>query len=367
MSQPGDQLDGAKLGKLDAVFEGGGVKGIGLIGAVSVIEQRGGEFVHVAGTSAGAIVASLVAAGYSADDLKRIMMSIDFNQFEDKSVVGQIPFAGQIIDELFRKGFFEGNYFLHLMRGLLSAKGVHTFRDLICEPDATDDRYRYKLQVVASDISDGRMLVLPRDAAQIGFDPNDLDVALAVRMSMSIPFFFMPIQHGGRFIVDGGLLSNFPVELFDVAGTPRWPTFGFKLVSADDAQLAQQVRHPVNGPVSELAAMFFTAMEAHDAYYLSADKFVRTIAIDTLGVASTDFNLTQDKKDALFQSGIDAAMSFLKTWNFEQYKAIYRSDKPIPTRRANLLAASKPARPATPTAVAEPVGAGKSASAKKRT
>ncbi|HLZ24325.1 MAG TPA: patatin-like phospholipase family protein [Ktedonobacterales bacterium] len=325
---------------LDGVFEGGGVKGIGLIGAFTVIEQEGYEFVRVAGTSAGAIVASLLAAGYHADELKRIMMNLDFNQFEDQSLIGRIPFAGQIVDELFKKGLYEGNYFLHLMRGLLSAKGIHTFRDLTLDANATEDRNRYKLQVVASDISGGRMLVLPRDAALIGIAPDDLDVALAVRMSMSIPFFFMPVQISQNYIVDGGLLSNFPVEIFDSDGPPRWPTFGFKLVCADDAQPALQVRHPVNGPISELAAMFFTAMEAHDAYYLSADKFVRTIAIDTIGVASTDFTIDQNQKDALYQSGIDAATSFLSHWDFDQYKAIYRSGSPIPTRREHLLPAA---------------------------
>ena len=57
--------------KTDAVFEGGGVKGIGLVGAVSEIEKAGYEFENLAGTSAGAIVASLLAAGYSSEELKR--------------------------------------------------------------------------------------------------------------------------------------------------------------------------------------------------------------------------------------------------------------------------------------------------------
>ena len=53
--------------KIDAVFEGGGVKGIGLVGAVAVTEEKGYQFENLAGTSAGAIVAALIAAGYKSE------------------------------------------------------------------------------------------------------------------------------------------------------------------------------------------------------------------------------------------------------------------------------------------------------------
>ena len=59
--------------KADAVFEGGGVKGIGLVGAVAVAEEKGYQWVNVVGTSAGAIVAALVAADYSAVEQKEVM------------------------------------------------------------------------------------------------------------------------------------------------------------------------------------------------------------------------------------------------------------------------------------------------------
>ncbi len=61
--------------RLDGVFEGGGVKGIALVGAVSVVEEAGYSFVNLAGTSAGAIVATLLAAGYTAGELKTVLMT----------------------------------------------------------------------------------------------------------------------------------------------------------------------------------------------------------------------------------------------------------------------------------------------------
>ena len=71
----------------DAVFEGGGVKGIGLVGAVAVAEERGYQWVNIAGTSAGAIVAALLAAGYSAAEMKQIMEELDYNSFKDARVL----------------------------------------------------------------------------------------------------------------------------------------------------------------------------------------------------------------------------------------------------------------------------------------
>ena len=65
--------------KIDAVFEGGGVKGIGLVGAVAVTEERGYQFENLAGTSAGAIVAALIAAGYKSDKLKEIIENLDLS------------------------------------------------------------------------------------------------------------------------------------------------------------------------------------------------------------------------------------------------------------------------------------------------
>lgn len=317
---------------VDYVMEGGGVKGIGLVGALSVFEEAGYEGTNIAGTSAGAIVSTLLAAGYSSAELKPIITNLDFGTFTDASLIGHIPFAGTLIEEIFGMGLYNGDVFLNLMRDLLARKGVHTFRDLIRPDAANDERYRFKARVVATDITRGCMLVLPQDIRDYGMAPEDLEVALAIRMSMSIPFFFKPVKFKDSYIVDGGVLSNFPVELFDSAGIPEWPTFGIKLAAPANTEPSARVRHPIHGPISELAALFFTAQEAHDAYYLKNDKFVRTTMVDTLNIATTDFQLSADQKAALYASGAKAAKDFLSRWNFEEYKAIYRSGQPVPTR-----------------------------------
>jgi NTE family protein len=312
--------------KADAVFEGGGVKGIGLVGAVAVAEEKGYHWVNVAGASAGAIVASLLAAGYTAQELKEVIQELDYQRFKDASSLDKIPVLGPLTSLILEKGIYEGKFFENWIRGLLRQKNVETFEDLLLQDYRNDDRYRFKLRVIASDITSGRLLVLPQDITEFGVRPEDLNIAFAVRMSMSIPFFYEPVvlkdlkTNQSHFIVDGGLLSNFPVWLFDSEGAvPEWPTIGFKLVEPDEG-----TPNNIRGPISLLSALFSTMMEAHDARYIKDENFIRTIPIPTLGVKTTEFDLSKEKSEVLYQSGREAAEKFFDTWNFTDYVEKYR-------------------------------------------
>jgi len=325
---------------VDLVCEGGGVKGIGLVGAISVLEEQGYQPQNVAGTSAGAIVATLLASGYSAADLKEIILDLNFNRFKDPTWEMRIPLAGGLLSILKNQGLYKGDYFHGLMRHYLEAKGVQTFRDLIHPDPDIDPRYRYKVQVIASDVTGRQLLVLPRDAPKLGIAPDDLKVADAVRMSMSIPVFFTPVRVHDRksaqkhLIVDGGMLSNFPVWLFDSDGAPAWPTFGLKLVEPDprtpiSERLPDDVRARggIGAVVDYAKGLVATMTEFYDRLYLEKDTFVRTIAIPTLGISSTEFNLSRDQALQLYQAGRTATEQFLATWNFTGYVAEFRSGK----------------------------------------
>jgi NTE family protein len=336
--------------RVDAVFEGGGVKGIALIGAAAVVEASGYRFRNLAGTSAGAIVAALLGAGYTAAELQPILMHLDFTTLRDPTtMLSRIPLVGGYLGILTNLGMYKGNAFLSLMREWLAAKGVRTFGDLVL-PGETETRYRFKVHVVASDISRGNLVILPDDAPVYGIEPERLEVAWAVRMSMSIPYFFTPVTVtntlGQRcYIVDGGLLSNFPIELFDTPppAAPEWPTFGFVLVSDPTDQTADvRVESKVRGPFTLFTALFQTAVVAHDAHAMAVpDVVARTIRIDELGIPPTQFDLTQSQKVALYESGQAAARAFLATWDFEQYKARFRTGIPEVRRHPGL------ARPST--------------------
>jgi NTE family protein len=143
-------------------------------------------------------------------------------------------------------------------------------------------------------------------------------------MSMSIPLFFQPWRDGDSCFVDGGMLSNFPVAVFDRSdgAEPRWPTFGIKLSGRPDAN---QKPTPVGGPIGLLKAMVGTMTNFHDQMYLDQPSVVdRTIFVDCGKVRATDFDLTDRDKTMLFDSGRAAAEKFLGTWDFEVYKAKYR-------------------------------------------
>ena len=201
-----------------------------------------------------------------------------------------------------------------------------------------DEQYRFKLRVIAADVTQGRLLILPQDIAEFSMRPEDLDVAKAVRMSMSIPFFYEPIKlenknkHQISYIVDGGLLSNFPVWLFDTkGGIPAWPTFGFKLVEPDEHK-----PNNIKGPITLLTALFSTMMEAHDARYIEDMNFTRTIPIPTLGVGTTEFDISWERSEDLYQSGRGAAEAFFSAWDFQKYIDNYRKGKPQIPRSSRL-------------------------------
>ena len=349
--------------RVDLVFEGGGVKGIGLAGAFSYLDEQGFKPQRVAGTSAGAITAALVAAGYSGAELQSLVLEqMKFKSFEDG---GRWP-VSQALELAAHKGLHPGKYFESWMRERLEQKGITKFGQLRVPngngdgggDPGTVEAAQYRLQVIASDITEQRMLVLPRDAKEhLGMDPDELEIAAAVRMSMSIPIFFDPVvyhdprkPHDQRLIVDGGLLSNFPVWLFDSppGQVPRWPTFGLLLVAPNQQAALVAGDSPERtdeGKVSILgflAAIGHTMMEAHDRLYVEQANYARTIPINTLGVQTTQFSIDDDPqlKRKLYDSGRDAAAEFLKTWDFDAYIKTFRQGDQS-SRRERVTAAMK--------------------------
>jgi NTE family protein len=326
----------------DVVLEGGGVRGIGHVGALSVAEEKGYQWVNIAGTSAGAFVAAMLAAGYKASEMYDIMKNeVQFSRFShDPGLDGLMPI--EVLHMLQRGGIHTGNFIETFIRQKLSAKGIVKFGDLVLKSqEPKNSNFRYRLMVIASDISSGLMLRLPQDMLLFGLDPDDLDIAQAVRMSASIPFFFMPIQKkhqdgGSSLIVDGGLLSNFPVYLFDVPTAPRHPTFGLRLVDAPPTAEEPWPPNPTGNAWQISNALLNTLLRAHDRLYMDDHTYVRTIAIPVNGISGTKFDLSSNEADKLYQNGRSAAEQFFSSWDFEAYKATFRNGQPQKSRRERL-------------------------------
>jgi NTE family protein len=209
---------------------------------------------------------------------------------------------------------------------------VKTFGDLALPDDpegALPAGHRYRLLVTASDLSRRRLAMLPWDYPDYGLDPDEQPVAEAVRASASIPYFFepVPLQAGGGkkvTLVDGGLLSNYPIAVFDRTDglLPRWPTFGIRL-SARPA--VRPITHEVGGPLSLTGAVVETLLTAQDAVHVDDPcDAARTVFVDTTGVSATDFDISDAEQSRLFGHGEQAAVRFLGRWSFPAYVAACR-------------------------------------------
>lgn len=366
--------------RADLVLEGGGVKGIALVGALCVLEERGYVFEHVAGTSAGAIVAALVAAGYRKEELLKVVTGTPFAQFMDGARFG-LP--GEIGHLLAHAGMHPGAFATRWITGLLEAadpagarQPVRTFADLPwTDPDARPlvPSCASRLVVMVSDVTDGELRRFPWDHAHYGVAEGEGSVADAVRASMSIPFFFQPVRvraagTGRRHVlVDGGMLSNFPIDCFDAPEgvVPRWPTFGIKLSARPPPTPGAAPPERAGNVFSLARSMLSTMTGFYDRMHLDDPAVLaRTIFVDTTGVRATDFHLTPETATRLFQNGRDAATRFLDGspgtpgnpgtpgWDWDSYLARFRAPAP-PT-------ASAPIRdviPPVPAPVTAPVTA----------
>jgi NTE family protein len=312
----------------DLVLEGGGVKGIALVGALSVLEERGYTFPRVAGTSAGAIVGALVAAGFGTDELRTIMENVDYRRFQDGDWLTRLGLPGKVVAVASRQGVYRGEHLRSWLGELLEQREVRTFADLAVTDPATslpEDR-RFRLVVMASDISDGQLRRLPWDNALLGLPVGGASVVDAVRASMSIPFFYrpwkVPARHGRRWFVDGGMLSNFPIAAFDRTDgrVPRWPTFGIKLGA--DPGPEDGFLHPIRGTLSFGKALLGTMSGFYDRIQ-TMDPMVRsrTIVVDTMGVPATRFDIDRATQRQLFAGGRQAAEDFLARWNWPAHLA----------------------------------------------
>jgi NTE family protein len=332
------------------VFEGGGVKGIACLGALKVIESKGilSGIVRVGGTSAGAITAVLLALGYTLDEIATIMRDLDFRKLLDDSF-GVARDTRRLLRDF---GWYKGDYFRRWIGSAIEARtgsSETTFHEMQGRKTAGGF---LDLYLVGTNLSTGYAEVFSHEHT-----PRWC-IADAVRISMSIPLFFAARRSPrGDVYVDGGLLDNYPVKLFDrrkyapehfavpdyyalhnraleASGTSVSPyvfnqeTLGFRLDTAKEIAVFRDQAEPPRIPVDDffdyVACLVGTIMNAQDSGHLHSDDWQRTIYIDTVGVRTTDFDLSDDMKEALAESGRSCA---------EKYFAWYEDPASRPANR----------------------------------
>lgn len=272
--------------RVNLIFQGGGVKGVAFAGALDALENspplRGSvEVAGVGGVSVGAITAALYAAGYTAQNLKDELYRISIASLLPEHSPGAIRAMWRLWKQ---KGLYSTSRIYDWIRGLLEQKGVHTFGEL-----------KRPCRILAANVTDGvYQMFSEKDFGQ--------DVASAVLKSLSIPLFFTPYIDGQRLFVDGGLLSNYPLWLFQDSPLP---TVGIKLLG-----------HPWRGatPASGLLEYFMsllsTMVGAHDRVGRGAPPDVAEIQIDASFVEGTNFEVEDRDQDLLYARGKAAVASF---------------------------------------------------------
>lgn len=360
------------MAQFDVVFEGGGAKGSAFVGALTALKSGGHTTRRLIGTSAGAITATLLAAGYSAEEMlgavnEKLNGKPRFATFMDHPRAGDFSqlqkdasdtmhvldtvhlpaVAGRTLLNLLLDtplyptlfsivecgGVFAGNAFLAWLIEKLAAKGVaatDTFATFFA-------RKNVDLSVVASDTTDMEMLVLNHRTA-----PN-VPIAWAVRMSMSIPMIWREVvwqdawgtyrgrNKTGNLIVDGGVLSNFPIRLIDesvpeIMGDTD-PAAALNLGLLLDEGLAVPGVSPAPPPlpqeirvVQRLSRLMDTMMGAQDNDEIRQHA-AEVCRLPVKGYGTTEFDMPDAKLKALVDAGRDALVAHLKSRNLAEAPA----------------------------------------------
>jgi NTE family protein len=328
--------------RADLVLSGGGVKGVGLVGAVVALLDAGYTPQRISGTSAGSIVGAVVAAAaqtgaMTGAQVKELALQLDYRRFLDPGPLERVPVIGPTQALLRGSGIYRGDYVHEWVRRQLADLGVTTFSDLALDDDELPPEQRYRLVVTVADVTLGRLVHLPWDYRRVyGLDPDQQVVADAVRASMSIPFIFRPTSITSTAgltstLVDGGLLSNFPLDSLDRTDgqPPRWPSFGITLLpnlpDGNDGVIPALAALRKLGAPHLLEDVLTTMLVGRDQAYL-AQPWVeaRAIRVDSTDVGFLDFDITENEVEAQYLKGYGAAERFLADWDWAAYLRRFR-------------------------------------------
>lgn len=197
--------------KVALVFSGGGAKGIAHVGVLKAFEEHNIPIDYVVGTSMGGIVAGCYAAGYSADQIEEIMTSPTFmgwvngelesgyNYFYSKDD----PNAAFLSIKLSLDSIFNASITSSLASDLsLNFALAEKFAQPSANANYNFDSLFVPLRIVAADIFTQNEVILSKGS-----------LGQAVRTTLSVPFFYKPIRLDGKYLFDGGIYNNFPVDV----------------------------------------------------------------------------------------------------------------------------------------------------------
>jgi NTE family protein len=268
--------------RINLIMAGGGVRFPAYVGALAAFEEMGVEILSVAGASAGSIVGSLLAAGWSVKDMHRRLMEMDFTEFKDFTLLGL----------LFEGGLYSGNAFERWMD--VELKGA-TFRDLPRE-----------LFVTAVDLVGREPFFFSKHTTP------DVPVSKAVRCSMAIPWVWRPQRWDRKLLVDGQLMPWVPtgIEMMErahVGGPAR--TVMLRMASTDARYLPDK---KYLWPWDFAKILLDTMLNALENQRIPGSLWQDTILIQVKGVTTLQLDLSAADRERLFQAGYEQAKRYFR-------------------------------------------------------
>ncbi|UYZ82761.1 patatin-like phospholipase family protein [Entomomonas sp. E2T0] len=316
------------------VFEGGGVLGTAYLGAAQVLDEKGilKNIERVGGTSAGAIYAVVTGLNYSLAETTEILWKMDFNKFMDSSF-GIIRNTNRLLNEF---GWYKGDYFLTWIKNIIKQK-TGSAETTFAQLEQLKQQHGFRsIYLIGSNLSTGFSEVFSAETT-----PN-MTIAEAVRISMSIPLFFASRKVNNDTYVDGGTQLNYAIKLFDrkkylttnnfieteyyqslntsaegnyqVDYVYNKETLGFKLSSRENIDIFWHKKPPAHTKINDifdyLKQLVGAVMNVQADVHLHSDDWARSIYIDTLGVSAINFDLTDNNKQQLVESGKQGTLTY---------------------------------------------------------
>ena len=305
------------------VFEGGGVRGAALAGAYQASIDSGVRFNRVAGTSAGSIIAALVAAGAKPDFISSRLIEKDFLELVKPSKSKESIFDQKI--PLFQalRPFTFGSprklINLILDSGLHSSEAIEDWVESLLkeivsvyEPSVQKRLVAFKdlrlpLHIVASDLAQSQAKVWSREDT-----PQD-SVAFAVRCSCTIPFYFQAIKYGSSVLVDGGVLSNLPAFAFQGIALSEDRSMLSKIICFRMLEAPSSINSQMSSIFDLGSSLSATIVNGATSIQLALQPQINLVNIDTGNIKATDFSKVKDKeKKELYDSGYRAVKKFIE-------------------------------------------------------
>ena len=295
------------------VFEGGGIKGLAYCGAMIRLNELGliNKLNKYAGSSVGAISATLLAIGYSPEELLKIIKETDFNNFMDDKF-GYIRDFYNLMNDY---GYCKGDYIYDWIGKLIQKKtgsADYTFGQLYSTKN---------IQLVIT----GTNLTTLKTVYYSHCSHENMKIRDAVRISMSIPFLFRPIEWNNETFVDGGVIDNYPLHVFDgecpgdVSALqhicePNWNTLGLKLMSSEEEQTYDLFSSKCK--ITDVKSFAYSIMnilcKAVEQKHVTNDYWLRSVVINSGDIGTTQFNLTTEQKNFLINEGKKGVDKFIE-------------------------------------------------------